>query len=189
MTAPADFQHTERGLLASLGLAKKMVRDVRVAQLARGVDWQHLGNEVRYSDAGRAKLLAALHASPAPVAATTPPPDYSAPKNSPEPAATPLAAAVASTPEPAAEPGHAPAAEPVPPVGTLQRADVHELVVVRLFARNRRIILARYQDREDARVRVKDSRKLRAGMTLRCSYIEGDLWEIAQRLPRWPGRP
>ena len=179
MTAHAEFLHTERALLTTLGLPKKSVRAVRTAQLSRGVDWQHIGNEVRYSETGRAKLLAALHA-PAPA-------DYSAQKNSPEPAATPLAAAVASTPEPSVAPGHAADAPAAPITAALQHGDAHDLVVVRTFARNRRIILARYQDRADARVRVKDSGKLRAGMTLRCSYIEGDLWEIAQRLPRWPG--
>lgn len=195
MSAAPAFVYIERTLLAELGLPQKKVRDLRVSTLVRGVDWQHQHNDIRYSAAGRAKLLALLHVDPAPAVPCSPDglqlartallatlatqcalpgiarelADYSAPKNSPDPA------------PPAAAPGAAP--------GPLVAGAVHDLTVLRTYPRNRRIILATLAGALEARVRVKDSRKLRPGMSLKCSYIGGDLWELAQRLPRWPGQP
>lgn len=182
MSAAPEFLHPERTLLASLGLPQKKVRELRASALVRGLDWQHLRNEVLYSAAGRAKLLAALHVDlpPPPAAPPLPPPDLQQAR-----AALVRVLADYSAPKKIAELAPTAAADPAAP---LAPGDVHPLLVLRTYARNRRIILASHAGGE-ARVRVKDSRKLRPGMSLKCSYIGGDLWELAQRLPRWPGSP
>jgi hypothetical protein len=76
------------------------------------------------------------------------------------------------------------AAEVAPP---LEAGEVRELVVLRVYSLNRRIVLARFGEIE-ARVRVRDNRKLQPGMKMRCSYVERDLWDLEQRLPRHPGK-
>jgi hypothetical protein len=178
MSAAPEFLHPERALLASLGLPQKKVRELRGSALLRGLDWQHLRNEVLYSATGRAKLLAALHVDlPAvPTAPTPPPPDL-------QQARAGLVRVLADYSAPKKSPNRFPPRRPPPP-----RPGDPNSSCLRTYARNRRIILASHAGAE-ARVRVKDSRKLRPGMSLKCSYIGGDLWELAQRLPRWPGSP
>ena len=62
-----------------------------------------------------------------------------------------------------------------------------ELVCVRTYPLNRRIVQAR--DGELLlRVRVRDSAHITPGMTLSCSHVSADLWELATRLPRWKGK-
>lgn len=179
MTA-ANYPHAEHALAAELGLAQKDLRDVR-GDLERGADWQHVGKEVRYSATGRARLLEALKITPAAA------PEDSAPKNSAGPGPVP------STPP----------ATPVPPelaaaraqlLGVLHLAaaqaapaDVAELIVVRVYPLNRRIVLAA-RDGARVRVRVPNSKNLVPGMAMKCRHRDGDLWELAQRLPRWRGK-
>lgn len=74
-----------------------------------------------------------------------------------------------------------PGAEPAEPGGP------RELVCVRTYTMNRRIVQARLGD-EIVRVRVKDSAKLIEGMTMRCSHVQADMWELVQPLPRWRGK-
>lgn len=71
--------------------------------------------------------------------------------------------------------------------GPLQPGARRELVCVRTFALNKRIVYAKFGDAPQ-RVRLKDSANLRPGMTMTCALVRDDLWELAQRLPRWPGK-
>lgn len=163
----SPFAVLEQDVAASFGVPQKKIAAVRVGGLVRGADWQHAGGAVRYSEEGLAKLYAALKVPPAA--------DHSAP-NGQDPA-----------------PAGAPETSPAESASTalvrlpLQAGDVHELVVTRTFAHNRRIIDA-VRGTTIVRVRVNDSVKLRPGMTLKCAFLQGDLWELAERLPRWPGK-
>lgn len=156
------FVHQERALAESLGLAQKDLRSVRTDELTRGTDWQTVRGEVCYSQTGHARLLALLKVS----TSATAPEAHSAPKNSAEP-----------TPPPAETPP-----DPAP-----ADAAVRPLECVRTFPLNRRIVQARC-DGQLVRVRVRDSANFTTGMTMLCRLIDGDLWELAQRLPRWRGK-
>ena len=75
---------------------------------------------------------------------------------------------------------------PNAPAG-LSAGDVRELVCVRRYSINFRILVAKLDGKEQ-RVRVRDSRNFTAGMKLQCRFVQDDLWDLAQRLPRWRGR-
>jgi hypothetical protein len=199
------FTHSEADLVRSLGLNAKDIRAVRTAALTRGTHWQHVAGEVRYSADGRTILLSSLKissddsaalASPAPlqharaslcatlaaqasaaalvadaIAARlrsdlAAPVGYSAPKKSAERPAQPRPPARVAPPRP---------------------GEVRELVCLRTYALNKRIVLAKFGAAE-VRVRVRDSANLTAGLTMQCRFLSADLWELAQRLPRWRGK-
>lgn len=63
-----------------------------------------------------------------------------------------------------------------------------QLVVAKIYKANPRIVCATFARPHDARVRVKSSANLVPGMAMACAWIEGDLWQLAQRLPRWRGK-
>ncbi len=147
MTAE-EFTLPEAEIVTSLGLARALVREVRGADLIRGQDWQHVQGTVRYSTAGRDRLLARLN-----VVLT---------KKKSE-------GADASVHPLAPEPGD------------------HRELICEKKPRNRRIVFARLGDAL-VRVRVKDSTRILPGMTLRCAFVQADLWELAQPLPRSRGR-
>ena len=165
------FVHQERALAESLGLPQKDLRGVRTDELTVGVDWKNIRGEVCYSDAGRIRLLDALKISDV-VAAVD-----SAPKNSFEPCALDL--------ERAALLGVLSGRAALAPV--LAPGACRTLECVRIFPLNRRIVQAR-RDGQLVRVRVRDSINFIAGMAMPCRLIDGDLWELAQRLPRWKGK-
>lgn len=73
------------------------------------------------------------------------------------------------------------------PVLDLREPDVVEVRVTRCFEINRRLVAGVIGERA-VRVRVRSNDKLRVGMTLRCSLIEGDLFKAAERLPRRLGK-
>lgn len=76
-------------------------------------------------------------------------------------------------------------ASPIPPASIPPRpGDVRELVCVRTYPLNHRIVLARLGPQK-VRVRLADSRNIIAGMSLTCRLLKGDLWELARKLPRW----
>lgn len=159
------FIFAEAALADELGLPQKNLRAVRTGELTRGEHWQHVANEVRYSEDGRARLFGALNLAP--------PAGYLAPKNPAEP-------------PPAGSNGTGPAAAAAaaaPP----RHGDVRELVCIRLFPLNKRILAAKLGGLE-VRVRVADNRNITLGMALRCRLIGGDLWELARPLPRWRGK-
>lgn len=154
----------EAELSEQLGVNRAQLRTVRTTDLERGSDWNHVAGAIQYTKAGLEKVLRLLKISrPAPPAPAAPPPaEHSAPKNPPE----------AGTP----------AAPPAPPAP----GDVRELVMLQTF-HNPRIVLARLGDAE-VRVRVKDSAKLIRGMKMKCRLLQGDLWSLAQPLPRRRGK-
>lgn len=78
-------------------------------------------------------------------------------------------------------PGPPGEAEPLPPPA--RRADL----LCAKIPRNRRIVLATL-DGEPMRVRVRDSARILPGMTLTCTHVQADLWELSQPLPRSRGR-
>lgn len=191
----AAFTIAERDLAAQLGLAADVLKSTRMAHLQRGTDWQLEKNLVCYSADGRARLLALLNiadvpAAPAPVAVDSAP-------NAPQPTAVRglvvdvsdlkiVTAEVAEmAPADAAWWQQALAAAPknyVPPRPGEERV----LVCVRTV-RNPRVVLARDGDKE-AWVRVRDSKNFRPDMEIRATCIEGEMWELVGRCPRWPGK-
>lgn len=169
------FLHAERDLAEALGIPQKKLRSVRQDDLTVDRDWATVGGEVRYSEDGRAALLAALK--------ITPPAEHSAPKNSPGDV----------PPPPRAEPDggeHGFALAPGTLAALLRPAPgtPEDLVCVKCYAPNRRMLEAKRKNGDAVLVRVKDNRNLKPGMTMKCRFAEGRMWELAQRLPRWPGK-
>lgn len=179
--SPPLFTHPERDLATRFGLPLEKIRGVRAAGCVRGTDWQREANEIRYSEVGLAKLTAALGLATGSAAATDPEPDAG-------PAAlcqVLTARAVAINAAAMAQKNSAPNATEC----ALTAGAEHELVVVRTYALNRRIVLAKLKlGNQPARVRVRDSGKLTPGMIMRCVFVELDLWNLNQRLPRHRGR-
>lgn len=182
----STFTHGERSVSDRLGLDLKKLRAVRSASLTRGADWQQVAGEVRYSESGLDRISASLGATP---------PEYSAPKKLPDSApaelATPRTALVTLLDHRLANlvtcGTTCTSARREPPPANPEPGALHELLVLRVYTRNHRIVLAQFGDQE-ARIRVRDNSKLAPGMTVQCSYVERDLWDIAQRLPRWKGK-
>jgi hypothetical protein len=114
---------------------------------------------------------------------------HSAPKNSSEPASPPVPLAPPGPSAPGGQPAAVtPAASPTPPdLGPPRPGDQRELVCVRTYPLNRRIVLATLGTAE-VRVRLRDSANLRPGMRLTCRFLQADLWELATRCPRFPGK-
>ena len=66
--------------------------------------------------------------------------------------------------------------------------DVRDLVCVRTYPLNHRIIQARLGETL-VRVRVRESAKFTPGMTgLRCRFVGADLWDLARPGPRAKGK-
>jgi hypothetical protein len=179
------YPHAESELVATLGLARKRVRDVRAGTLVRGEDWNHIGGQVRYTDEGQKKLLSALHITPPPAAPSAPEPTDAkdlAPKKS-----------VLLTPD------DLPDDDSIPSVHIdgeasggktaalqLKPGDERELVCSKLCL-NKAIVLATFGTLQ-VRVRVRDSSNITRGLKMKCRLIDADLWQLAQRLPRWKGK-
>jgi hypothetical protein len=173
---PSKFAHSESALVSSLGLPRKKISALRGSALVRGVDWAHTAGEVRYSDAGRAKLHELL-AIPAPAVAEdlapkdpTSPPFYGV-LNSAEDLATALAPLPPDDP-----PDHPP-----------RPGEIRVLVCVRTYPLNRRVVQARLGETL-VRVRMRTSEHFVPAMELKARFVGADLWELAQRLPRWKGK-
>lgn len=86
------------------------------------------------------------------------------------------------------------AADPVPPppapAEEAPRAAepvVEELICLKRYPINRRIVEAK-RGPEVVRVRLRDNVNMRPGMAMRCRQVDGTLWELVQKLPRWPGK-
>lgn len=153
-----DFTLEEGQLSAELGLARPKVRALRTDELVHGTDWKSIGGLVRYSRAGWEKLRRSVGLAAG------------------EPAAPPPAPAKDLAPKKAV-------GQPPP----LQHGDVHDLVVVRIYPVNRKILLARLGNSE-VRVRVGSNQKFMPGMVLPAKFLEADLWELARRAPRYRGK-
>jgi hypothetical protein len=83
---PAPFPHAETEIVATLGLARAVVRDVRSDHLTRGTHWQHVAGAVCYSDEGRTLLFNLLKAEPQKNSAEIGPAEIAPPAAPPPPA-------------------------------------------------------------------------------------------------------
>lgn len=156
-----QFIHAERALVEGLGVPQKKLRVFRQDELERGADWASAHGEVRYSESGRVKIMAWLQI----------PPEQPEKKIAPE----------------------APAPEPTPaaggqPVTMPKSGDREELTCGKCYRPNVRIVEATRANQDRVLVRVKDNRNLRPGMMMKCRFGAGTIWELDQRLPRWPGK-
>ena len=169
--------HVERELAEALGVAHDFLKSIRRDQLARGADWELVKGQVAYSDAGRAKALAALTADDSAPNVAPHGPDAGSEKNRAAAAEARGAAPVAELDAAALD-----AATEAAAIG----AEIVTLVCAKL-PRNRRIILARHSGAL-VRVRVKDSQNFRIGMELPARHVRDDLWQLEGKCPRYPGR-
>lgn len=210
MTAD-HFTIAEARLSDVLGLPRKTVKKIRGDALEQGRDWIYADSgAVRYSIQGVERTLASLGIPAEKIAALLPPATPApalAPQNEPalermgvpplpdalratEPAPdTPPASPPAdSAPNPApAAPPPPPAAPPAEPALDLADPSVVNVTVTRCYALNRHLVSGTI-DTKEVRVRVKSNLKLRPGMVLRCTHDTEDLYELAERLPRWVGK-
>lgn len=154
------YPHAESDLADQSGLAHDALKATRAEILRRGTDWELVKGRVRYTHAAMSRTLTYLK-----ICDEAPPAEL--------PPAGPAAAAH-SAPNP---PG-----KKNPAVG-----DVRELTCTKRCAPNRRMVLATLEGAEQ-RVKVRDNNNLVAGMKMQCRLIQGNLWDLAQRLPRWRGR-
>ncbi len=67
-----------------------------------------------------------------------------------------------------------------------QPGEAREMIVTRVY-RNRKLIGAEL-DGQLQRIRVQSNKNFRRGMKIPTRHINGDIWELARRCPRWPGR-
>lgn len=163
MTA-ADFTIPEGRLAEALGVPRKTVKTVRADALTQGDDWEYInGGTVHYSRGGVTRTLSHLGIPPEKIASLLP--------AAPEP--------------PPAAPADLAANEP-PPLD-LTEPKAFDITITRRFTVNHRLVEGTLDGRT-VRVRVKDSQKLRPGMALRCHRVDVDLYQLAERLPRWPGK-
>ena len=174
------FIHAEQDLADALGIPQKKLRVLRQDELDATRDWSHVGAQVRYSEEGRAKLLGLLKA------------DLPSPHSAPNAAASraknfvPVLALA-----PVEAPGDGGVALAAHTLAVLTRpfpGDVEMLTCVKCYRPNIRKLEAKRADGAIVLVRVRDNRNLRPGMAMKCRYGDGRIWELAQRLPRFPGK-
>ncbi|MBM4165239.1 MAG: hypothetical protein FJ222_12485 [Lentisphaerae bacterium] len=159
------YVHVEREVAEKLGLSRATIRAVREKVLVRGRDYDLEGGAVKYTDAGLQRVELEVGAKTA------------APSTTPSPAENRRGGEGQDSPPPASK----------APEGTL-RDDFspQEAVVVRGF-RNLRLIQAEIAGRL-VRVRVRNSVNFVKGMRIPVRLLNGDLYELARRCPRWRGR-
>ena len=182
MSTDYPFTVPETRLADALGLPRKAIKDVRTDSLEQGADWDYCKLEknhgaVVFSAVGIERTLVALGIEPEKIALLLPPSSGGAPR----PALAP------PSPAPDSPPNDPPRGEPTASLDLTAPAEV-AVTVARIYPVNRRIIGGTIAT-ETVRVRVRSSEKLRVGMVLRCAHVEGDLYELAERLTRWTGRP
>lgn len=158
-----QFIHAERDISTELGVSHKALRVTRADELDRDSDWTMVAGEVRYSEAGKARLLSLLKISP-----VLPPP---------------IAETVSGSPPVGLEKN-----SEAEPVGARKPGDIENLTCFKCYSPNRRILEAKTSSDELVLVRIKDNRNLRPGMIMKCRFAEGRMWELAQRLPRFRGK-
>lgn len=186
------FVHSERDLVAALGLSQKAVRDVRADGLEQKTDWKMVHGEVRYSDAGKARLLALLKIS---IDADPPAAPAEVAVGSERPGIVSRAMDVlkkfstgAEPSAPAAAPAEAQLAAPTAAPTAREPGAREELVVHKCYRPNRRILEAKTASGQMVLVRVADNTNFQPGMIMKCRYGGGPVWELDQRPPRRPGK-
>jgi hypothetical protein len=160
------LEYAERNVAAEIGLTGEAIRELRAKHLTKDEDWALERGLVRYTKKGREKILAAV---------LIPPTDApSAPPSKPE--------ADEATETPAPGPRGAwtllEDQRPWMPATVEQRYHNKKVFVARLEVEPFTIVT----------VRVRDSEKFTVGMRVPIRAIEGNLYELASRLPRWPGK-
>lgn len=188
----------ESNLQGRLGVSRDELRRMRKAQLAEGPDWSTVKNRVVITEAGLAKLEAAL--------------GLSQKKPAPEPAPHKNAAArgdyarLEASLRPATEPQNG---QKTPPADVNDQQGVtdkngrqEELVTLHVWRGrlpNKRIVEAFFpgkdpQDRRNiVRVRVRDNTNFVRvkpngdPFDIPCRHIRADLYELARPCPRWRG--
>ena len=161
---------TERNVAAEIGLSPEAVKELRAKYLDPETDWKLERGLVRYTKKARDIILAAVRIPPA------------------EAPSAPPAAPEAPTRSEAAEELRASG-----PGGSWAILDDPRPWVPAVVAnryKNRRVFVARL-DVEPftlVTVRVRDSEKFAIGMRVPIRAIDVNLYELASRLPRWPGR-
>lgn len=84
----------------------------------------------------------------------------------------------------------APAApeDPAPAAAARAPGALEDLVCVKCYKPNRRMLEARTVGGDVVLVRVKDNVNLLPGMTMPCRFEAGRIWTLARRLPRHRGK-
>lgn len=158
------LEYAERNVAAEIGLTSETIRELRAKHLTKDEDWALERGLVRYTKKGREKILAAVLIPPADA-----------------PSAPPTAADEATV-TPAPGPGGAwtllEDQRPWMPATVEQRYHNKKVFVARLEVEPFTIVT----------VRVRDSEKFTVGMRVPIRAIEGNLYELASRLPRWSGK-
>ena len=158
------FMTPETTLAHALGVPRKVIKAMRADTLEQGTHWDYApGGAVCFSQAGIEKTLEHLSIAPEKIATLL---------------STPSGEAAAAT---------AVDSPPNEPPLDLAEPDMVEVTVTRCYTVNRRLVAGMIGE-APVRVKVKSNEKLRAGMTLRCRCVEDDLYELAERLPRWPSK-
>jgi len=184
---------TELELSERLGVGRLTLRDTRSKKLRRGEDWQLENGRVAYTTAGETKLLAALGLDGRLAEGKE-----QGEGNGQEGGVDALQGQPAE-----ADAGGEPAEAEHGRTGTdtdgqgRTRTDTDgqgrigtgtETVRVVKLCMNSKIVLARRANKEVVRVRVRDGGKFRVGMEAPVRRVQGDLWELTRRGPRWAGR-
>lgn len=164
------LEFTERNVATEIGLSSEAIRELRLKYLDPEEDWALVRGLVRYTKKARDILLTAVRIPPAEAPSVAP------------------AGAEAPTQSEAAETLRA-----IGPGGAwtiLEDPRPWRPAEVTGRYKNRRVFLARLlvEPFTIVTVRVRDSEKFLVGMEVPVRAIDVNLYELASRLPRWPGR-
>ena len=149
------------------------MKDLRARLLVRGEDYDLEGGLIAYTEEARQRVETEVLGSAQSAATLTQ-------------AAAPLPSEGAaeggdSSPTPVDTPEGLPGDE-------LPRSEgVQSAVVVKAYAKNRRLLAVTIADTA-MRVRVKNNQNFVKGMVIPVRHVNGDLYELARRCPRWRGR-
>lgn len=202
--SPDLFPHAERDLVAALGLTQKAVRVVRADELEQKNDWAMVAGEVRYSDAGKARLFSILKISTEPAQTALGVPSGPRARAAAEKLAKDLGVTRADLLAAASETIDAmiakhtcdtspsavmDRAQEFPPAAAVRTpGSLESLTCFKLYSRNTKIVEAKTAAGELVLVRVRENKNLRPGMVMKCRFAGTRIWELAQRLPRYRGR-
>jgi hypothetical protein len=150
-----------------LGICRNEARRIRKSILVEGVEWSNATGKVLWTDAALKKAREHLLKTPH---------------------SEPQAPAVSSAEKTAADSNSPTCAVPDPATAETVITEP-EMVLVKMVRRvaNPNIVLGEAAGAV-VRVRVRSAEKLTPGMEMPCRHIDGDLYELACRCPRWRGR-
>jgi len=170
----------ESHLTGRWGVARETLRETRQRVLEEGRDWRTVANRVVLTGEGVRKLQAALGI---PVEDAE-----NGQKAAPTAPASAGAAETGKGREKALGGDLLVGDGPFTGAVSEKNAAAARLRVMRLV-RNPRVVLARRLDGgEVLRLRVRDNGKYRPGMEVPARQVQGDLYEVVGRGPRWVGK-